>query len=155
MKKLILLFISLVAAGTLAQAQQTSLSGHIKDVSGAPIPGAAVFVTGTQNGAVADLDGNFVLVLKTKPSAASTLTVSCLGYLDQVIAIGSKKQFDIVLQDDAQSLEETVVIGYSTIKKKDLTGSLSTVGGADITQRKTQTISQALQGAIVLLGRKK
>lgn len=148
MKKLILLFISLVAAGTLAQAQQTSLSGHIKDVSGAPIPGAAVFVTGTQNGAVADLDGNFVLVLKTKPSAASTLTVSCLGYLDQVIAIGSKKQFDIVLQDDAQSLEETVVIGYSTIKKKDLTGSLSTVGGADITQRKTQTISQALQGAI-------
>ncbi len=148
MKKLIFLFIILFVAGHLAQAQQTTLSGRIKDVGGAPVPGAAVFVTGTQNGAVADLDGHFVLVLPNKPSATSTLTVSCLGYLDQVISMGNKTQFDIVLQEDAQSLEETVVIGYSTVKKKDLTGSLSTVGGADITQRKTQTISQALQGAI-------
>ena len=148
MKKIILILLSLLTAGSLLYAQGVKLSGQVKDASGLPVPGAYVFVTGTQNGSVADIDGNFTLNLGSKPGAGATLTVSCLGYSDQVLEIGSRTVFEIVLQDDSQMIEETVVIGYSTIKKKDLTGALSTVGGEDISQRRTATISQALQGAI-------
>ena len=147
MKRLISLIILFVLGTGLASAQ-VALSGVIKDATGAPVPGAAVLLTGTRDGAVADIDGNFSLTLASQPASSATLTVSCLGYADQVIPIGGQTRFEIVLQDDSQALEETVVIGYSTVKKKDLTGALSTVGGEDITQRKTQTISQALQGAI-------
>ena len=148
MKKIILILLSLLTAGSLLYAQGVKLSGQVKDANGLPVPGAYVFVTGTQNGSVADIDGNFTLNLGSKPGAGATLTVSCLGYSDQVLEIGSRTVFEIVLQDDSQMIEETVVIGYSTIKKKDLTGALSTVGGEDISQRRTATISQALQGAI-------
>lgn len=148
MKKAILLFFSLLLTGVVLQAQPTSLSGTVRDASGQPVPGAAIFLTGTTEGTVADMEGAFTLTLKSKPAASATLTVSCLGYADKLVPVGTRTVFEIVLQDDTQSLEETVVIGYSTVKKKDLTGALSTVGGDDITQRKTQTISQALQGAI-------
>ena len=148
MKRIVVLFISILISGGLLHAQQIMLSGQVKDVSGEPVPGAVVMITGTQDAATADLDGNFTLTLKSAPAGDATLSVSCLGYAGQVIPIGSNTRFEIVLQDDTQLLEETVVIGYSTIKKKDLTGALSTIGGEDIQQRKTQTISQALQGAI-------
>ena len=147
MKKAFLLFCFLIA-GLTALAQETTLSGIVKDAAGVPVPGAAVFLTGTTDGTVADVDGKFVLVVKGALSESASLTVSCLGYADVTVPVGSQRQFDLVLADNTESLEETVVIGYSTIKKKDLTGALSTVAGADITQRKTQTISQALQGAI-------
>ena len=147
MKKLISIFVCLMMACS-AFAQGLTLSGSIREKGGAPVVGATVMLTGTQEGAVADIDGRFALTLKSKPSASATLTVSCLGYVDQVVPIGSRTVFEIILQDDTAMLEETVVIGYSTIKKKDLTGALSSVGGENITQRKTQTISQALQGAI-------
>ena len=148
MKRIVVLFISILISGGLLHAQQIMLSGQVKDGSGEPVPGAVVMITGTQDAATADLDGNFTLTLKSAPAGDATLSVSCLGYAGQVIPIGSNTRFEIVLQDDTQLLEETVVIGYSTIKKKDLTGALSTIGGEDIQQRKTQTISQALQGAI-------
>ena len=148
MKKLICILLGFVMACQLLPAQNTRISGHVKDEGGVPVIGAAVFLTGTRNGAVADVDGAFVLTLPGKPAAGASLTVSCLGYVDQIIPLGGKTQFEVVLKTDNQMLEETVVIGYSTIRKKDLTGALSTVGGDDISQRKTQTISQALQGAM-------
>lgn len=148
MKRFTVLLICFLAASGLLNAQQTTLSGQVKDTAGKPVPGAAIILTGTSEAAIADIDGHFSLTLRTKPQQGATLTVSCLGYADEVVSIGSGTVFEIVLRDDSQMLEETVVIGYSTVKKKDLTGALSTVGGEDIAQRKTQTISQALQGAV-------
>ena len=148
MKKLVFILLGLLSAIQLVHAQPTLISGLVKDEGGNPVIGAAVFLTGSQNGAVADVDGRFVLSLPEKPAQGATLTFSCLGYVDQVVAIGGRTEFEIVMMADNQMLEETVVIGYSTVKKKDLTGALSTVGGEDISQRKTQTISQALQGAM-------
>lgn len=148
MKKFIFILLGFWMASQLVQAQPTRISGHVRDEAGDPVIGAAVFLSGSRDGAVADIDGHFVLNLPNKPAAGATLTVSCLGFVDQVVAIGNKTEFELVLKADHEMLEETVVIGYSTIRKKDLTGALSTVGGDDISQRKTQTISQALQGAM-------
>ncbi len=148
MKRLTVLLFCFLAAGSLLHAQQTTLSGQVKDSGGEPVPGAAIILTGTSDATIADIDGRFSLILGTKPQEEATLTVSCMGYADQIVPIGSRTVFEIVMQDDALMIDETVVIGYSTIKKKDLTGALSTVGGEDIAQRRTQTISQALQGAI-------
>ena len=115
MKRFTVLLICFLAASGLLNAQQTTISGQVKDSYGEPVPGAAIILTGTSEAAIADIDGNFSLTLRTKPQQGATITVSCLGYADQVLPIGSKTVFEIVLQDDSQLLEETVVIGYSTV----------------------------------------
>lgn len=148
MKKFLILAFFIVTSAFTLFGQNITLSGTIKNSAGEPLPGAAVILTGTSRGAVADIDGNFVLAIPSATPSDATLTFSTLGFKDYVAAIGGKSQFDVILEEDSNLLEETVVIGYSTVKKKDLTGSLSTVSGDAITSRQTTTISQALQGAI-------
>lgn len=147
MKKLFILALFIVSVGFNGFAQ-TTVTGTIKNSAGEPIPGAAAMLTGTNKGAIADLDGNFTLVIPSGTSADATITFSTLGFKDSVVPVNGKTRFDVVLEDDNTMLEETVVIGYSTVKKRDLTGALSTVSGDAITSRQTPTLSQALQGAI-------
>jgi len=148
MKKILSITFFVLLSFTAALGQNIELKGTILDSSGNPIPGAAVLVTGTSVGTVADIDGHFTLPVKEKLPADATLTFTCIGYQDVLQVIGEKTTFDIVMEDSADFLEETVVIGYSTVKKRDLTGSVSTLESDKVTVRQTQTISEALQGSI-------
>ena len=123
-------------------AQTRNISGTVKDATG-PVIGASVTVFGdTRTGAVTDLDGRFSLNV---PAGAS-ISVSCIGYQTQVISVGNQTTFDIVLAEDTEFIEETVVIGYGVQKKSDVTGAIASVKAADLKDRSSANAMQAIQG---------
>ena len=129
--------------GTLASAQNRAISGTVVDATGAPVIGAAVVVVGnTSIGAVTDADGAFRLNV---PAGAS-INVSCIGYADQTLSTANQSVFNIVLQEDTEFLDETVVIGYGVQRKSDLTGSVASVRSEDLQNRATADAAAALQG---------
>lgn len=129
--------------GTVASAQNRAINGIVVDESGAPVVGAAVVLVGnTSVGAVTNLDGTFALSV---PAGAS-ISVTCIGYAEQVIPVGNQSQFRIVLKEDTMFLDETVVIGYGVQKKSDLTGSVASVRSEDLQNRSTSDAAAALQG---------
>jgi len=131
----------LLIGGSVAFAQQ-NISGTIVDASGVPVIGASVMIPGTTTGAVTDLDGKYSLSVP----AGSNLNVSCIGYVDQSFTVvAGRSVYDFVLQEDAEMLEETVVIGYGTVKVRDLTGSVAAVGEKDLAQP-VANVGEALQG---------
>ena len=126
-----------------AFAQNRAISGTVLDTSGQPVIGAAVTVVGNSRiGAATDLDGNFMLSV---PAGAS-ISVESIGYKGQTFAVGSQSVFNIILEEDAELLEETVVIGYGVQKKSDLTGSVSSIREEDFQNRSTSDAAAALQG---------
>ena len=128
-----------------AFAQNRAISGTVVDASGAPIVGAGVVVVGNALiGAVTDADGAFRLNV---PAGAS-INVSCIGYADQTFAIGNQTVFNIVLQEDAEFLEETVVIGYGVQRKSDLTGAVASVREDDLKNRSVTDAAAAIQGKV-------
>lgn len=135
-----------MGAGALSYAQngKFNLKGVIKDELGEPLIGASVFVKGTSEGTITDVDGTFSIDV----SQGNILTASYIGYLTQEVEVGLKNNITIVLEPDSKALEEVVVIGYGTVKKKDLTGSVASVRGDDLASKKTTTLSTALQGAL-------
>ncbi len=144
MKKAILLFL-MVSCWVFANAQQKTISGTISDESGSPLPGVNVVLKGTTVGTITDLDGNYSLEV---PSDETILVISYLGYLSEEIQVGGQTTIDLTLTPSLEALEEVVVIGYGSVKKKDLTGAIAQVGGEDIASRNSTQISQALQGAM-------
>ena len=131
----------LLLAGVVAQAQKVTVRGVVLDESGAPLPGAAVLVQGTSQGAVAGADGTFSL----SASEGTPLVVSFLGYTDKTVR-ASGNYLTISLEPDANYLEDVVVVGYDTQKKVNLTGSVATVSTADFSSRPIVQASTALQG---------
>ena len=124
-------------------AQNKPISGTVTDAAGVPVIGAAVFVVGnTTTGVMTDVDGNYTL---TVPSNSS-IAVSCIGYSTQTITVGSESVYNVVLQEDTQLLEETVVIGYGVQKKSYLTGSVASVGADDLKNQSVTDAAAALQG---------
>ena len=103
-------------------AQSITLKGIVKDDFGESIIGASVLQKGTTNGTVTDLDGNFTL---TVPNKNAVLVISFIGYLTQEITVGNQTHFNVLLKEDAQNLDEVIVIGYGTAKKSDLTGAVT------------------------------
>jgi len=129
--------------GTVATAQNRAISGTVADASGAPIIGAAVVVVGNSSiGAVTDVDGSF----KLNVPAGASINVSCIGYADQTLSTANQSVFNIVLQEDTEFLDETVVIGYGVQKKSDLTGAVASVRADDLKNRSTASAAAALQG---------
>ena len=129
--------------GTVATAQNRAISGTVVDESGAPVIGAAVVVVGnTAIGAVTDASGAFRLNV---PAGAS-INVSCIGYADQTLSTANQSVFNIVLREDTEFLDETVVIGYGVQRKSDLTGSVASVRAEDLQNRSTPNAAAALQG---------
>ena len=128
----------LFVGGGVADAQ--TAAGKVLDKSGEPIIGAAVLVPGTTTGTTTDIDGNFSL--RVAPGTA--LEVSCIGYVTKTVTASA--QMTVVLDDDAEMLAETVVIGYGVIKKSDVTGAMSSVGADDLTTRPVSNAFEALQG---------
>ncbi len=126
-----------------AYAQTRSISGTVVDGQNLPVIGASVMVVGqSQTGTVTDLDGKYALNVP----AGSTISVSCIGYETQTIAVGTQSVINVVLKEDSEFLEETVVIGYGVQKKSDLTGAIASVKDSDLANRSTTSAAQALQG---------
>ncbi|MGN0036509.1 MAG: SusC/RagA family TonB-linked outer membrane protein [Bacteroidaceae bacterium] len=137
-----LLFLLVAAISLSVSAQTVNLTGNVKDKSGEPVIGASVLEKGTTNGTITDFDGNFSL----KVSGKHALVISYIGMKTQEISVKGKTKINVTLEDDAQALEEVVVIGYGTVSKKDLTGSVSSVSAKQLESIPVSSASEALQG---------
>ncbi len=119
-----------------------TIKGTVTDSSGEPVIGATVMETGTQNGVVTDLDGNYTL----QNVKGKSITISYIGMKTQTLQIDGRSTINLVLEDESSSLNEVVVIGYGTARKKDLTGSVSTVKGQELTKVPVPNVGEALTG---------
>lgn len=127
-----------------AVQQDNKITGTVLDPTGMPVIGANIMIKGTTNGTITDMDGKFSLDV---PKGA-TLVVTYVGYTNQEISVGNQKKLSITLREDSEALDELVVVGYSTQKKVNLTGSVSTVSFDDkLTSRPVTDVSQMLNGA--------
>ncbi len=132
-----------LCGGTQALAQNRTVSGTVVDVGGQPVIGAAVTVVGnTKIGTATDLDGAFKLSIP----AGANLFVESIGYKSQTITVGNQTTFNIVLEEDTEMIEETVVVGYGVQRKSDLTGSVASVRETELANRSTSDAAAALQG---------
>ena len=141
-KHVVLLFLFCAIPFGMTFAQST-VQGTVNDELGEPIIGASVKVQGTNDGAITDLNGNF----SVKASSNATLTISYVGYLTQHVKVAGKTNITVVLKEDAQMLNDVVVIGYGTMKKSDITGSVVSVNTEDMMKRAPVNVAQGLQGA--------
>jgi len=139
----ILLMLCALFGGLDAFAQNRTIKGKVVDTSGQPVVGAAVMVVGnTKIGTATDMNGAFTLSVP----AGANLSIESIGYKSQTVAVGSQSTFDIVLEEDAELLTETVVIGYGVQKKSDITGAIASVKDSDLENRTSIDVAQALQG---------
>ncbi|WP_288326085.1 TonB-dependent receptor [uncultured Phocaeicola sp.] len=127
----------------VAFAQGHQVSGIVKDATGESLIGANVLVKGTTNGAITDFEGKFSL---SDVKSSDILVFSYIGCVTQEIKVGNQTQFDVTLNDDSQALEEVVVIGYGTVKRKDLTGSVTSVGADKLAAVPVASATEALTG---------
>ena len=135
-----LFLLCLFPMGALAQSL---VKGTVNDEAGEPIIGATVKVQGTNTGAITDFNGNFQI----QAASNATLNVSYVGYVPQSVKVAGKTNIAIVLKEDAQMLNDVVVVGYGTMKKSDISGSVATVDQEAVMKRVPTNIGQALQGA--------
>ena len=139
-KPLMALFLlCLFPLGALAQSL---IKGTVKDVSGDPIIGASVKVQGSKSGVITDFDGNF----SVQADNNATLVISYIGYTTETVKVAGKNNLSITLKEDAQTLNDIVVIGYGVQKKSDLTGAVASVKAEDLKHRSTTDAAAALQG---------
>ena len=123
---------------------QTTIKGTVKDGTGEGVIGATVMDKANQkNATITDLDGNFTLTVTGKE-----IVVSYVGMKTQTINVAGKTQVDVLMEDDNATLNEVVVIGYGTVRKKDLTGSVATVKGSDLVQIPVTNTAEALTGKL-------
>ena len=139
----VLLLMILAVFSLSVSAQTITATGNVKDATGDPIIGASIVEKGnTSNGTITNLNGDFSL----KVPANATLIVSYIGMKTQEIAIKGKNKIDVTLSDDTKALDEVVVIGYGTAKRKDITGSVATVSSEVLSAVPVASATEALQG---------
>jgi len=124
--------------------QQKNISGCVTDVSGNPLPGVTVVIKGTTNGIITDADGNYSL----KVPKNATVIFSFVGMKSKEMVVGSQTTINVTMETYAIGIEEVVAIGYGTVKKSDLTGSVSSVGNEEISAFPTTNAVQALSGRV-------
>lgn len=122
--------------------QQTRITGTVKDATGLAMPGVGIKVKGTTTTSVTDTDGKYVI----NAGGNSTLVFSYVGYAEQEVAANGRTNINITLVESEAELSEVVVIGYGTVRRKDLTGSVASVKGADIKSQGVSDITRSLQG---------
>jgi TonB-linked SusC/RagA family outer membrane protein len=142
-KVLLLLFVFIVTISN-AIAQKT-VTGTVT-ADGAPLPGVTVVVKGTTIGTVTNIDGIYSLDV---PANATTIVFSFIGMKTQEVQLGTQNTISIVMESDVIGLEEVVAIGYGTMKKSDLTGSVSSVKSTQVENEKPQALQDMLRGNIV------
>ena len=138
-------FLLLVLTTTAGISQTITVQGIVQDTNGEPLPSASIVQKGTLNGVTANFDGEFSI---SDVSVGTTLIVSYIGFVSQEIAVTSEAKLTIALTEDIASLDEIVVIGYGSQKKKEITGAVSIISSETIEELKPTRIEQALQGQI-------
>ncbi len=142
-----ILFLTVTLFLTISsRAQEITVTGNVKDVTfNEPLPGVNVIVKNSTNGTTTDFDGNFTI---NKVSIGDVITFSYLGFVSQEVKITNKNPLNILMVEDVSALEEVVVVGYGTQKKKELTGAVAVVGSETIEDLNPTRIEQALQGQV-------
>ncbi|WP_348722740.1 TonB-dependent receptor [Parabacteroides goldsteinii] len=130
-----------------APQQSSTIRGKVIDTNGDPVIGANIVEKGTTNGTTTDVEGNFSINAKS----GSTLVITFIGYVREEVKANAGRRMEIILQEDSETLEEVVVVGYGTMKKADLTGSVATVSSEVIEDRPLTNLGAGLQGAIANL----
>ena len=140
-KPLVTLFLlCLFPMGALAQ---NVVKGTVNDEAGEPIIGATVKVSGSNAGSITDFDGKF----SVQAGSNATLEISYVGYVPQKVKVAGQSDITVVLKEDAQMLNDVVVIGYGTMKKSDISGSVATINKEQMERKVPVNVAQALQGA--------
>lgn len=132
------------SASLIHKTSGKNITGVVTDESGEPIIGASVVEKGTTNGVVTDIDGNFSLSVMEN----AIMQVSYIGYVQQEFHIGNQTHFSITMKENLQALDEVVVIGYGTVRRRDLTGSVSQISSDKIERVPSTNVLQAVQGRI-------
>lgn len=140
--RIALIFVVMALSVTSVFAQQ--VKGTVKDASGLPVIGAAVLIDGTSIGTVSDLDGSFVINSQVSPDAV--LVVSSIGYKTISLPVSKGGIMNIVLEEDTQMLEETIVVGYGVQKKSVVTAAISSITSDDLKTQSQTRIDNLLQG---------
>ena len=135
----------LMSSACLFAMAQKTVTGTVKDASGEPMIGVSVIVDGTSIGGVTDLDGKFTI---QKVPNNAVLKISYVGYREQKMSVAGKTSFNVTMQEDAMGLDEVVVVGYGTMKKKDLTGSVASVKLEDIQKVAGANVMEAMQAKV-------
>lgn len=143
-KRFFTALLALLLIGVQAFAQ-SAVSGKVTDESGEPCVGANVLIKGTTTGTMTDLDGNYSL---TDVRKGAILVFSSIGYTSQEVRLGSSSVVNVVLKSDADFLNEVVIVGYGTAKRKDLTGSLTQIDNKLIASQNSSSATKALEGAV-------
>lgn len=145
-KVCILLILVLCCCSTVvfAQGNTIAVKGTVKDRTKEPLPGASIVIEGATTGTLADIDGNFELNV----TEGKTIVVSYLGFIPQKFVITKAISLNIELEEDSQQLKETVVFGYGTMEKKDLTGSIQSLDNKELMKAMTVNVTEALNGRV-------
>lgn len=142
--KNLFLIACLLFTATSGFSQNKTVTGTVTDATGEPLIGASVLQQGTSNGVITDIDGKYSI--QVPPEA--TLEFSYVGMVKQAVKVGNRSVIDVQMNDDSQMLAETVVIGYGSAKKRDLTGSITNIKGDEIANKPVVNPVAALQGKI-------
>ena len=124
---------------------QKTVTGIVKDANGEPMIGVSITRNGEGQGAITDLDGKFTL--KNLPPQ-SVLNFTYIGFKPQTVKVGNKEALNIIMEEDNTTLDELVVVGYGTMRKRDVTGSISSVNSDKISARGVTSVAEAMQGAV-------
>jgi len=134
-----------LTTGNLRPVQDFQVTGYVKDSEGNALVGVNVLVKGTNQGVVTDLEGRYVIEVKTENS---TLVFNYLGFNSQEVIVGNKREINVELAESTSDLDEVVVVGYGTAKKRDLTGSMARADIQAFKESPNVSILQSLQGAV-------
>lgn len=145
MKSKIITCLAMLITGLplMAQENEITVTGKVTDQTGLPVIGASIIESGTQNGAITDLDGNYTLEVED----GATLTVSSIGFKDsQIIVTSGQTVYNVTLAEDRELLDEVVVVGYGTMKRSDLSGASVSVNEKALKGSIISSLDQSLQG---------
>lgn len=141
-KRFIMLLLPLLLIGVQTFAQNV-VTGRVTDAKGEPIAAVGIQIKGTNVGVIADLDGNY----RINAGSGAELVFSSIGYKTVTVPVGNRSSLNIVLEEDSLLLDDVVVVGYGTARRKDLTGSISAIQSETIAVQNTSTVSRMLEGA--------
>ena len=122
--------------------QKNEIKGAVTDSNGIPLPGTSVIIKNTTTGTSTDFDGNYTIVAKE----SDILVFSYIGYISKEVTVGNKSTINVTLVEDSQALDEVVIVGYGSVKKSDLTGSVSSIKSEDLNKVPVLSAAQAIQG---------
>jgi len=142
---IVFLCLFMVFQGIAQTDQGKVIRGRITDTDGILLPGVNVILKGTAKGVITDSDGNYAMEVKGKDA---TLIFSFIGFTPQEIAVGSKTTINVVLVEDIRKIDDVIIVGYGTQRKKDLTGSIARVSAEDMNQPSASSFDQMLQGKV-------